>query len=116
MTVGTDAKRASRATIRVAVALSMLLTAVFFLSFGFSEEGIAELQRTRKRVQEMQSEITDLQQEKRRLEEEIESLRKSTFAVERIAREDLGMSRPGETIYMIEEGDESSDFEVPSPE
>ena len=35
------------------------------------------------------------------LRAEIDSVRKSTYAVERIAREDLGMSKKGEVVYML---------------
>ena len=36
-----------------------------------------------------------------RLLADIDSVKKSTYAVERIAREDLGMSRKGEVIYLL---------------
>lgn len=98
-----DASRARQATIRMAFLLSGVVCVVFIISFVFSKGGIQELQSARARVQQLETEIVQLQNENRRLATEIESLRKSTFAVERIAREDLGMSKPGETIYMVEE-------------
>lgn len=95
-------RRSSRnVTIKVAVMLSGVLTLVFLISWIFSEQGISELQRSRARVQAMEAEITRLQAENKRLAAEIESLKRSTFAVERIAREDLSMSRPGEIVYML---------------
>lgn len=91
----------TKATIRVVFLLSAVLTLVFLISFVFSEEGISELQRARKRVDDLQAQISRLQAENARLRWEIESLKRSTFAVERIAREDLGMSKPGEIVYML---------------
>jgi cell division protein FtsB len=88
-------------TIKVAVMLSGVLTIVFLISWAFSEQGISELQRSRSRVQAMEAEIQKLQMENERLAAEIESLKRSTFAVERIAREDLSMSRPGEVVYIL---------------
>ena len=67
----------------------------------FSEEGIAELRDARMRVDGLRTEVERLQRENDELQREIESLRASNFAVEKIAREDLGMSRPGELIFML---------------
>lgn len=86
---------------KVVVLLSAVLTIVFLISFVFSEEGISELQHSRRRVHDLQQEISRLEAENRRLRAEIDSLNRSTFTVERIAREDLGMSRKGEVTYML---------------
>ena len=96
-----DARRAARATVRAVFLLSAVLTLVFLISFMFSEEGIAELQRARKQVDDLEREIAQLQSDNTRLRKEIDSLGRSTFVVERIAREDLGMSKPGEVVYML---------------
>lgn len=96
-------KQATRVTIRAVVLLSGVLTVVFLVSFVFSEEGIAELRQAQQRVETLQSDIRQLEQENARLEAEIENLRESSFAVERIAREDLGMSKPGEVVYRYPE-------------
>ncbi|HEY0593759.1 MAG TPA: septum formation initiator family protein [Thermoanaerobaculia bacterium] len=96
-------KQATRVTIRAVVLLSGVLTIVFLVSFVFSEEGIAELRQAQQRVDTLQTEIRQLEEENARLQAEIENLRESNFAVERIAREDLGMSKPGEMVYRIEE-------------
>jgi len=45
--------------------------------------------------------IARLQSENAKLRAEIDSVRKSTYAVERIAREDLGMSKKGEVVYIL---------------
>ena len=86
---------------KVVILLSSVLTIVFLISFFFSEQGISESHRSRKRVDDLRAEIKKLEAENQRLKAEIESLKKSTFVVERIAREDLGMSKPGETVYML---------------
>ena len=86
---------------KIVIMLSSVLTIVFLISFFFSEQGISELQRSRRQVQDLRNELIRLEAENKRLQAEIESLKKSTFAVERIAREDLSMSRPGEVVYML---------------
>jgi cell division protein FtsB len=88
-------------TLRVVALLSAVLTALFFLSV-FSDRGsISDLQHARKRVAALHADITHLQSENSRLHAEIESVKQSTYAVERIAREDLGMSKKGEIVYML---------------
>ena len=81
--------------------LAAVLTVVFFISFFLSDRGIAELRHARTRVASLRADITRLEQENIRLRAEIESVRKSSYAVERIAREDLGMSKAGEVVYML---------------
>jgi cell division protein FtsB len=96
-----DARRATHATLKFVGFLSTVLTLVFFVSFVFSDRGLPELQHARTRVAELRADIARLEAENLRLRAEIESVKKSSYAIERIAREDLGMARTGETIYML---------------
>jgi cell division protein FtsB len=100
-----DSRRATQVTLRVVVLLSAVLTAVFLISFFFSDRGIAELQHARTRVADLRRDINRLETDNVRLRAEIESVRRSTYTVERIAREDLGMSKRGEVIYMMPKAD-----------
>jgi cell division protein FtsB len=96
-----DSRRATQVTLKAVTLLSGVLTIVFLISFFFSDRGIAELQQARTRSGELQGDINRLRAENVRLRNEIESVKRSTYAVERIAREDLGMSRKGEVVYMM---------------
>lgn len=96
-----DSRRATHVTLKAVVLLSGVLTLVFFISFVFSDRGLPELQHSRTRVSELRRDIIRLEAENARLRAEIESAKKSSYAVERIAREDLGMSKKGETVYML---------------
>ena len=96
------AVRDSRVTLRAFTLVAAVLALVLGLSFFFSNRGIAQLQQARKRVADLHADITRLQTENARLRGEIESAKKSTYAVERIAREDLGMSKKGEVVYMLQ--------------
>jgi len=86
------------------VKVGMLILSVFagvaIVSF-FRHAGIGELQIARKRVAALHADIARAEGDNARLRGEIESVRRSTFAVERIAREDLGMSKRGEIVYML---------------
>jgi cell division protein FtsB len=96
-----DPRRATQVTLRVVALLSSVLTVIFLFSFVFSDRGIVELQQARKRVNDLHSNIQQLQSENARLRAEIDSVKRSTYAVERIAREDLGMSKKGEVVYLL---------------
>lgn len=86
------------------VKVGMLILSVFagiaVVSF-FRHAGIGELQTARKRVAALHADIARGEADNARLRAEIESVRRSTYAVERIAREDLGMSKRGEIVYML---------------
>ena len=96
-----DARRATQVTLKFVGLLSTVLTLVFLISFVFSDRGLPELQHSRKHVAELRANIARLEAENARLRAEIESVRKSSYAIERIAREDLGMSRKGEVVYLL---------------
>lgn len=96
-----DSRRATQVTLKAVVLLASVLFCVFAISFVFSDRGLPELQDARTRVTALHTEITKLESENERLRAEIESVKKSSYAIERIAREDLGMSRQGETVYML---------------
>ena len=96
-----DSRRATQVTLKAVTLLSGVLTIVFLVSFFFSDRGIAELQHARRRVADLKTDIGRLEAENARLRAEIESAKRSTWAVERIAREDLSMARPGEVVYML---------------
>ena len=98
-----EPRASSRVTLKAVILLSGVVSIVFLVSFLFSKGGIAELQKSRHRVAALQTDVDRLRDENQRLGGEIASLRKSTLAVERIAREDLGMSREGEIVYILQE-------------
>ena len=96
-----DSRRATQVTFKAVILLSSALFLVFTVSFFFSDRGLPELQHSRARVATLRGEIAQLESENARLRAEIRSVKQSSYAVERIAREDLGMSRKGETVYML---------------
>ena len=93
-----DPRRNTQITLRVVALLSAVLLILFFISFVFSDRGISELQYSRK---SLHADINRLESDNARLRADIDSVKQSTYAVERIAREDLGMSKKGEVVYMM---------------
>lgn len=96
-----DPRRAAQVTLKAVVMLSGVVTLLAVLSLFFSGRPTSELQQSRQRVAALRADITRLQGDNARLRAEIDSVRKSTFAIERIAREDLGMSKKGEVVYLL---------------
>jgi cell division protein FtsL len=94
-------RRAAQAIRRIAVILVALLILGGVASLFVTGRATSELQQSRKRVEALHAEIQQLEKENARLRAEIDSVKKSTYAVERIAREDLGMSKRGEVIYLL---------------
>jgi cell division protein FtsB len=95
------ATRATHVTFKAMTLVAGILAVIFVSSFFFSGRGTAELQLARKRVADLQADIHRLDAENMRLRNEIDSVRRSTYTVERIAREELGMSKRGEVIYLL---------------
>jgi cell division protein FtsB len=98
-----DPRKAARATLRVVLLVSAVLTIVFVVSFVFSEEGISELDRSRRNIQRLEQEIRQLEAENEVLRKQLRTLDESTFPIEKIAREDLGMVLDRETVYLLDE-------------
>jgi cell division protein FtsB len=71
----------------------------------FGDRGLLNLFEKRSQVEDLRAQIETLRAENAQLSGEIESLRKSPLAIERLAREELGLARPDETVFLIREGD-----------
>ena len=93
--------RATNVTFKAVTLVAGILAVIFVSSFFFSGRATAELQQSRKRVDDLRADVKRLQAENVRLRAEIDSVRRSTYTVERIAREELGMSKKGEVIYLL---------------
>jgi len=87
--------------LRAITLIAAVFAIVFLLFFLSGNRGNSELQQARKRVADLRADIVRLDAENAQLRAEIDSVQRSTYAVERIAREDLGMSKQGEIVYML---------------
>jgi len=71
----------------------------------FGQNGILALRQQRKDLEVLQLKIQQLQQENEQLERQIKALRSDPKAIERLARDQMRMARPGEIIYALPEKD-----------
>jgi cell division protein FtsB len=71
----------------------------------FGDRGVLNLVEKRKQVDALRLELDALRADNARLAAEIADLRTSPRPVERLAREELGLARPDETVFLIREED-----------
>ena len=74
----------------------------------FGDRGILNLVNKRRQVEALRDELDGLRAENARLSSEIAALRTSPRAIERLAREQLVLPRPDETVFLIREEDGSA--------
>lgn len=67
----------------------------------FGAHGLIAMCRSQKEAAQIQQEINRLNEENRQLQDRVKALKSDPGAVERIAREDMGLARPGEYIFKL---------------
>lgn len=83
------------------------LVVLFILGFAvFGERGLFRLLSLQQQKQALALESERLQAENDRLREQVERLQNDHLYVERFAREELGMVKPGEFVLQFEESRE----------
>jgi len=75
--------------------------ALLLLQDIFGTHGLIAMHRSQQEAQQVQQEISRLDEENRRLQESVQSLKSDPAAIERIAREEMGLAKPGEYIFKI---------------
>ena len=88
---------------KAATLASIILVAALVVGSLFGDRGFLQLVRQQQRAEVLEREIEELRADNRRLASEIAALRSDPRAIERLAREELGLSRPGETVFLIRE-------------
>src|SRR5437899_2087032 len=77
------------------------LASVIALVALFGDRGVLHLIEQRHRAEALARELSDLQAENAHLAQQIAALRSDPRAIERLAREELGLVRPGETVFLV---------------
>ena len=88
---------------RVAVGVFGLLTVAVLLLAIFNERGALEVGKRHTELDRIKSEVSDLQKQNEMLRSEIDSLLHDPVTIERIAREQLKLVKPGEIILLTPE-------------
>ena len=79
----------------------VLATVVVLADALFGERGVAELLRARQDYAAARAELVALQQKNAGLREQARRLWDDPSAVEAVAREELGLIRPGEVLFVV---------------
>src|SRR5580700_5674840 len=78
----------------LAFALSLLL-----LQDVFGTHGLIAMRRSQQEAAQVKKEIDQIDEENRQLQESVQGLKSDPASIERIAREEMGLARPGEHVF-----------------
>jgi cell division protein FtsL len=67
----------------------------------FGPHGFIAMRRTQKEIEQIRQQIDKVNDENKSLTEQVNSLKSDPKSIERIAREEMGLARPGELIFKI---------------
>jgi cell division protein FtsB len=67
----------------------------------FGAHGYLAMQRSEKQIEQLRGEIDKLNRENQELSQNVNALKTDPSAIEKIAREDMGLARPGEMIFKM---------------
>jgi len=91
---------------RGALLALVLLTFALTVHEVFGDRGYFALRRRRQELQTLQQQVDKLQKENEQLEKEIKGLKSDPKAIEKLAREQMKLAKPGEIIYVLPEKSE----------
>jgi len=75
--------------------------ALLLLQDIFGTHGLIAMRRSQQEAARVQQEISRLDEENRLLQDSVQSLKSDPAAIEHIAREEMGLAKPGEYIFKI---------------
>jgi len=67
----------------------------------FGPHGFIAMRRTQKEIEQVREQISKMNDENKSLTEQVNSLKTDPKSIERIAREEMGLARPGEMIFKL---------------
>ncbi len=82
-------------------AIFVLLLMALVAHVLFAEHGFLAMRRAQKEVEKLRQEIAQLNADNQKLSNEIQALKTDPKLIEKIAREEMGLARPGEMIYKL---------------
>jgi cell division protein FtsB len=86
---------------RNGILILLLLCIVLVVHEIFGENGYLALRQQRRQLETLQEQIQQLKKQNEDLDRQIKALKSDPQAIERVAREQMRMARPGEIIYTL---------------
>jgi cell division protein FtsB len=84
--------------LRWALSLLVLLVAMHGI---FGDHGYLAMRRARADVEKLRREVEQLDEQNQHLSGEVKALKSDPAAIERVAREEMGLAKPGELIFRL---------------
>jgi cell division protein FtsB len=84
---------------KVVIVAGILLGSYLLVSFIFGEMGLVKYYRMKAQYNSLTKEISSLEQDNAKLLREVHALKTDPDRMEQIARDKLGLARPGEIVY-----------------
>jgi len=75
----------------------------------FGPHGFLALRREKQEIENLRQQISQLKHENEQLDKRIKALQSDPEAIERVAREQMRLVRPGEIVYNLPEKDQKTD-------
>jgi cell division protein FtsB len=94
---GADLRRATLKTLFWILAGALLFNSIF------GDMGLIQGIRQRRAAVQLRQQVHDLRQQNTVLVADVKGLQKEGFRIETIAREDLGLCRPGEILFLFQD-------------
>lgn len=95
--------------------LGLALLALFVQDI-FGAGGFLAMRRTQKQIHSVRQQISKLNKENKSLADQVQALKTDPQAIERVAREKMGLARPGELIYRMPERSQGADPQPTTPQ
>jgi len=92
-----------------------LLMLVMIVHDVFGTHGFLAMRRTQDEIRKVKANLDALSRENAALEQEVKDLNSDPRLIEKIARDDLGLARPGEIIIRIPAGQQLEQNSVVKP-
>ena len=96
-------------------ALIGLLVLVLVVHDIFGAHGYLAMRRTQQEIKKVTTDLDQLNKENLELEQEVRELKTDPHKIERIARDELGLARPGEVIIKIPRSQQLSQNSTSKP-
>lgn len=84
--------------------LLIIFVVALFVHDIFGTHGFLAMQRTKKEILKVQTDLDRLNAENQRLADDVKALKSDPHKIESIARDELGLAKPGEVIIKIPQG------------
>jgi len=86
--------------VRIALGVFGVLTVAMLLLAIFNDKGALQVRAQSQKLSTLESEIKKLESENKQLTDEIQALRSDPATIEKFAREELKLVKPGEVVLV----------------